>query len=248
MNDILFIGEWCVDIFIYGKVPRLSPEGPAPILQPTKELYNDGMVMNVANNFNSLETEYDVKIITNNNTITKTRYVDEKTNTLLLRLDENDEATPIEIKKYHDLDFKSVSAIVISDYNKGFLSEKDIQFFAKSHPLVICDTKKKLGNWCKDLEFIKLNRGEYENNKEFIEKNDWILEKLIITLDKDGCMYNGKLYPTKSVEIMDISGAGDTFVAAFVQKYLKTKDVIKSINFGNECASKVVQEKGVSVI
>jgi bifunctional ADP-heptose synthase (sugar kinase/adenylyltransferase) len=73
--------------------------------------------------------------------------------------------------------------VVISDYNKGFLTEEDIAYLAFKHPSVICDTKKKLGDWCKDLRFIKLNRSEYENNKEYIQKNDWILEKLIITLD-----------------------------------------------------------------
>ena len=88
----------------------------------------------------------------------------------------------------------------------------------------------------------------YNNNKEFIEKNDWILDKLIITLDKDGCMYNGNVYPTERVEIMDISGAGDTFVAGFTKKYLETKDVEQSIKFGNECSLKVVQQKGVSIV
>ena len=60
--------------------------------------------------------------------------------------------------------------IVISDYNKGFLNEEDIAYIGFKHPNVICDTKKQLGNWCKDLRFIKLNRSEFENNKEFIDE------------------------------------------------------------------------------
>ena len=99
-----------------------------------------------------------------------------------------------------------------------------------------------------DIIFIKLNRSEFENNKEFIKQNDWILEKLIITLDKDGCKHNGKIYPTEQVEILDISGAGDTFVAAFSKKYIETSDVEQSITFANECSSKVVQKRGVTTI
>lgn len=248
MKEIIFVGEQCFDVFIYGDTPRLSPEGPVPILQPTKEIFNNGMVMNVVNNFVSLDSSYTTRVFTNDDMITKTRYVDEKTNTLLLRVDENDISKRINLNDFEEIDYSKVEAIVISDYNKGFLTEKDIEFISKKHSIVICDTKKKLGDWCKDIKFIKLNRTEYNNNKEFIEKNDWILDKLIITLDKDGCMYNGNIYPTKKVEIMDISGAGDTFVAGFTKKYLETKDVEQSIKFGNECSLKVVQQKGVSIV
>ena len=48
--------------------------------------------------------------------------------------------------------------IVVSDYNKGFLTEEDIAYIGFKHPNVICDTKKQLGDWCRDLRLIKLNR------------------------------------------------------------------------------------------
>lgn len=244
-NLVLLIGESCTDVFIYGDTPRLSPEGPAPIFQPKREVYNGGMVLNVENNLKMLSIESDV--ITQINPITKTRYVNDTFNTLLLRVDETDYATRIEPKLLTQ-DFWKYSMIVISDYNKGFLTEDDIANIAFKHPNTICDTKKKLGEWCKDLKFIKLNRNEYQNNLEFIQNNDWILEKLIVTLDKDGCMYNGNLYPTEQVEIMDISGAGDTFVAGFVTKYLATNDIPQSIIFGNKCSAQVVQKRGVGAV
>ena len=179
--------------------------------------------------------------------ITKTRHIHESSNTLLLRIDEEKNIDNIG-DRLPKLDFWDYPMVVVSDYNKGFLTEEDIAYIAYKHPNVICDTKKKLGEWCKDLRFIKLNRTEFENNKEFIEENDWILEKLIITLDKDGCMYNGTTYPTEQVEIMDISGAGDTFVAGFVKMFLDTEDVPKSIQFANRCSAQVVQKRGVTTI
>ena len=245
MSRVLVIGEQCDDIFIYGDTPRLSPEGPAPVFIPTKEVYNGGMGMNVM--LNLMELGIDVDFEHQQSPITKTRHIHESSNTLLLRIDEEKNIDNIG-DRLPKLDFWDYPMVVVSDYNKGFLTEEDIAYIGFKHPNVICDTKKKLGEWCRDLRFIKLNRSEFENNKEFIEENDWILEKLIITLDKDGCMYNGTSYPTEQVEIMDISGAGDTFVAGFVKMFLDTEDIPKSIQFANRCSAQVVQKRGVTTI
>jgi sugar/nucleoside kinase (ribokinase family) len=43
-----------------------------------------------------------------------------------------------------------------------------------------------------------------------------------------------------------VSGAGDTFLAAFVTKYLETQDVNISITFANEMSAIVVSKRGVS--
>ena len=245
MNRVLVIGEQCDDIFIYGDTPRLSPEGPAPVFIPTREVYNGGMGMNVMGNLMALDIDVDFEH--QQSPITKTRHIHEPSNTLLLRIDEEKNIDNIG-DRLSKIDFWEYPMVVVSDYNKGFLTEEDIAYIGFKHPNVICDTKKKLGEWCKDLRFIKLNRTEFENNKEFIEENDWILEKLIITLDKDGCMYNNTMYPTEKVEIMDISGAGDTFVAGFVKEFLDTEDISKSIQFGNRCSAQVVQKRGVTTI
>lgn len=245
MNKILLIGEKCDDIFIYGDTPRLSPEGPAPVFIPSREVYNGGMGMNVMGNLMALGIGVDFQH--QQASITKTRHIHESSNTLLLRIDEEKNIDNIG-DRLPKLDFWEYSMVVVSDYNKGFLTEEDIAYIGFKHPNVICDTKKKLGEWCRDLRFIKLNRSEFENNKEFIEENDWILEKLIITLDKDGCMYQNTTYPTEQVEIMDISGAGDTFVAGFVKMFLDIDDIPKSIQFANRCAAQVVQKRGVTTI
>lgn len=245
MSKVLVIGERCDDIFIYGDTPRLSPEGPAPVFIPTREIYNGGMGENVMNNLTALKI--DVEFHHQHSPITKTRYIHEPSNTLLLRTDDERNIDNIG-DRLPKIDFWEYQMVVISDYNKGFLTEEDIAYIGFKHPNVICDTKKQLGDWCKDLRFIKLNRSEYQNNIEFISKNEWILEKLIITLDKDGCMYNGTSYPTEEVEIMDISGAGDTFVAGFVKMFLDTDDISESVQFANRCSAQVVQKRGVTSV
>lgn len=246
MSKILVIGEECTDIFIYGDTPRLSPEGPAPVFIPTKEVYNGGMGLNVVSNLTAfgLDVDFHHQL----NPITKTRYVHSLSNTLLLRVDEEQNIDRIKNETLTTIDFWDYEMVVIADYNKGLLNDEDIAYIGFRHPNVICDTKKKLGEWCRDLRFIKLNRSEFQNNKEFIDNNDWILEKLIITLDKDGCMHKGVSYPTEQVEIMDISGAGDTFVAGFVKMFLDTDDIGESILFGNKCSAQVIQKRGVTTI
>ena len=54
--------------------------------------------------------------------------------------------------------------------------------------------------------------------------------------------------PTEEVPVKDVSGAGDTFLAGLVCKYIKTNDIEKSIKFAQECTMKVVQKHGVTTI
>jgi len=109
------------------------------------------------------------------------------------------------------------------------------------------DTKKKLGDWCKDITFIKVNRQEFQNNFGVIKENDWLFDKIICTLDRGGAMYKTQTFKVKSVDTADVSGAGDTFVAGFVARYLDSEDIEVSIDWANYCAGEVVKKKGVSV-
>jgi D-beta-D-heptose 7-phosphate kinase/D-beta-D-heptose 1-phosphate adenosyltransferase len=111
------------------------------------------------------------------------------------------------------------------------------------------DTKKNLGRWSKDCTWIKINEVEYQKTLKDIDNLSHIFdEKLIVTLSERGCRYRDKIFPVDKVEIKDLSGAGDTFLAGLISKYLKTQDIEASIVFANECATKVVQLRGVNVI
>lgn len=243
-NKILVIGDSCVDEFVYGKSHRLCPEAPVPVFMPLHTVVTDGMASNVMNNLKSLGNSVD--IITNKNKIVKRRYVEEEFNHLFLRVDENDKSEKIDLTDIPDL--KKYSAIVISDYNKGFLSEDDIQWISSQHSLTFLDTKKKLGKWAEKLKFIKINRTEYNNNKEIIENNYILLNNTIVTLGKDGCVFRGIQYKTNIVDVKDITGAGDTFLSALVTEYVNSGNIEKALQFANTCASQVVQQCGIAVI
>ena len=85
---VLVIGDSCTDVFIYGDIERICPEAPVPVFKPTHTTKNSGMSKNVVANFKALGITVD--IITNTNKIQKIRYVDNKSNQMVLRVDEHD--------------------------------------------------------------------------------------------------------------------------------------------------------------
>jgi len=71
-------------------------------------------------------------------------------------------------------------------------------------------------------------------------------QNLIVTQGSKGCFHLDKIYEVPMVEVKDVSGAGDTFLSGFSYKFIETGDFDLSIHFANECATKVVQKRGVS--
>jgi len=253
MNKILVIGDSCEDRFTYGSSRRLCPDTPAPVFSPNKDVINFGMAGNVYENLKSFGIQCD--LITNAEKMIKQRYVDERTNHTFLRVDTNDKVKSI---KFNPLDIKrkNYKAIVVADYDKGFLTESDISILCSLNSTVFLDTKKQIGDWCKNAFIIKINNPEFKLIENNINLRDWE-NKLIVTLGERGCKFLNALkrkrpeeegfsyYPVGAVDVFDLSGAGDTFQAALVAKYMQTTDITTAIQYANHCASQVVQKKGV---
>ncbi len=258
--NVLVIGDSCEDIFIYGDIERISPEAPVPVFKPTHEESNGGMAKNVANNVEALDMH--IHTVTNKNSITKIRYVENRSGQMVLRVDEHDSCERVDKNLLSDLvknKFKRppfgfdrqqedhYDAIIISDYCKGFLEEEDIQHICENNKNVFIDTKKKLGEWVKDADFIKINELEYKKNHELLS-DDGFKEKLIVTLGSKGCRYNERDFSVEEVPVKDVSGAGDTFIAGLVRGYLDTNSIYEAIKFAQECTTKVVQKHGVATV
>lgn len=245
MCKVLVIGDSCKDVHVYGRCERLAPDAPVPVFIPIYEKQNLGMAGNVYQNVVSMGQQAVLK--TNNSIIEKKRYVHEETNHMFLRIDSGEG----NVDRIEDLTVDFISnfdLIIISDYNKGFLLEEDIQFICENHDLVFIDTKKNIGDYCKDCTYIKINKNEYAASIDFISKSDWAKDKVIVTLGSNGCSLGNKTYPVDKVEIKDLCGAGDTFMAGLCVNYMKTKNIDQAIEFANQCATKVVQLKGVNTV
>jgi len=230
---ILLIGDNCTDVYQYGVVDRISPEAPVPIFRFTHVENRPGMVSNVKNNLINLGCTVTCM---HGVSSTKTRIIDSRSRQHLLRMDEDIAGKPLLIE---DIDLtKDYDAIVISDYNKGYISYTLIRDLRDSYsgPIFI-DTKKS------DLEyfegcFVKVNAQERSLATS-------ICSDLIVTRGEQGAEYQGISYPAPTTEVVDVCGAGDTFTAALAYQYLKTNDIKQAIEFAVKAGAVSVQHTGV---
>ena len=236
---VLLIGDTCIDEYQYGVVERLSPEAPVPVFKPTRIETRPGMASNVESNLLAFGIE---TVMIGGDKSTKTRLIDERSNQHIVRIDNDiilEKSLPFSIIP---ADMLAMDAIVFSDYNKGLVSYELIENIRNNYlgPVFI-DTKKtdlSRFNNC----FVKINESEYQKLKT--QNNH-----LIVTLGNKGAMYktimNEKFYSSKNVDVTDVCGAGDTFLAALVYKFLNTRNIDSAIDFANKAASVTVQHLGV---
>ena len=231
---VLLIGDSCTDEYVYGSCERLNPEAPVPILKFNRKETKKGMAWNVRENIESFGIE--VYMITNQETITKTRYIDEKYNQQILRVDDEPDLKPMN----YDLPDEHFDALVISDYDKGFLSNKKVFELVEwfDGPVFIDSKKTKLP---KESCFVKINDLEFS-------KLDNPSDNLIITRGSKGAEYQGKLYPGEKVDIFDAVGAGDTFLSAMVYFYLKYGKIEEAIPYANKAAAIAVSNFGTYIL
>jgi D-beta-D-heptose 7-phosphate kinase/D-beta-D-heptose 1-phosphate adenosyltransferase len=245
---ITVIGELCHDIFVYGDTKRLSPEAPVPVLTHTHVERNLGMAGNVRQNLWALDSTLKIGLVHQKKEIKKTRYVDDKSNHMFLRVDEGEDFVDSLVLSENIInEIEQSDVVIVSDYHKGFLSEEVLIQIGKHSKLSIIDTKKELTKDIIDsFDFIKLNEHEYNQNKNI---SDEYKNKFIITLGMKGAKYNDDIFPSPAPkQTMDVSGAGDTFTASFSIKYYETKNVSESIIFANQMASIVVSKRGVTTV
>lgn len=257
MKNILVIGERCHDMFHYGNVDRLSPEAPIPILSDIETISNEGMAKNVYNNLIRMNEVYDkgfeINIITSNYSPKKERYVDRKSNHYFIRIDEPNNYDIFEFSKQNLALIKKADNIIISDYNKGFIPPlhiHEICIHKKKECKVFIDTKKVIDPFnYTNIDFFKMNSDEWGKNSNAVKRgiNNY-KSKVIVTNGSMGAVFNNREYKTTSIVSMDVSGAGDTFIAGLVFEYSQSQDIEKSIIFANEMANIVVSKKGVSII
>ena len=244
MPKILVIGDSCTDIYIYGSCDRLCPEGPIPVFNPMYEQCAAGMAENTYQNMKVFND--DVVLITNNEDITKTRYIDEKTNQLLLRIDCNDKCNRIDQKHIQQIQQHEYDAIIISDYNKGFLSDEDIIEISYSSPMSFLDSKRLLTEEIiRSFCMIKLNEYEWKQNEQIVSL---FPDKFVITLGSKGVKFKSSTYlPTKVCQTFDVSGVGDVFIAALSSFIIQGSTIEDAIKLAQECCQKVIQRKGTCV-
>ena len=234
--NILLIGDTCDDIYTYGNVNRISPEAPVPVFVPLYSIHKDGMAGNVRKNLEALGCTVN---FLHGETSKKKRLIDERSKQHLMRLDKDAESKPITfetaIPDVYD-------AVVISDYNKGTVTYELIEELAQEVTVpIFIDTKKtdlaRMGG-C----YVKINALEKSRVTSHHPQDD----HLIVTQGHHGARWNGWVFPGETVgNIVDVCGAGDTFLAALVYRFLQTNDMREAVKFANKASAVTVQHVGV---
>jgi bifunctional ADP-heptose synthase (sugar kinase/adenylyltransferase) len=244
MFKILVIGEKCIDRFMYCDVSRFSPEAPVPVLNPIEIVENDGMAGNVVRNILAMKSDSLVAHWYQDEIITKTRFVEKKSNHMFLRLDEGEtNISKVELIDERIEELGHFDIVIVSDYDKGFMTNDDLLTIGKNSKISILDSKRKLSKEIvNSFTFVKLNEKESLQNSDLLE-----CKNILVTLGSKGTKFNDEVYPSPNPqETIDVSGAGDTFTSGFILKYLETGDIKTSIIYANEMASIVVSKRGVA--
>ncbi len=167
---------------------------------------------------------------------------------------------------------KKADAVIISDYAKGLLSDElvaKVMALAHEHrKLITIDPKprRKLKFFQPDLitpnrkEALQLAGIEPEPHQPFpaAEVCSRIYElyrpkHLVITLSEDGMLlsHNGKvdkIIPTMAREVFDVSGAGDTAIAALTLGLAGGAMLEEAAQFANVAAGVVVGKLGTATV
>jgi len=202
----------------------------------------------------------------NRQSIIKSRII--ATHQQVLRYDKESK-NPIK-KEYEEkiLDFiknhiDDISVFLLSDYEKGTLTsnltEKIIKLANKYNKKLIIDPKKDFSKY-KKAYMIKPNKKELSiatgmeiNNKEDLIKAGWKLKKeldlkyLLVTLSEEGMALFGDEFiqiPTIAKEVYDVTGAGDTVLAALGYYLKREENIKKAMHFANAAAAVVVGKLG----
>ena len=158
--------------------------------------------------------------------------------------------------------------ILISDYGKGTLTktvtQSLIQIANKNNIKVLVDPKGQDYSKYKDSFLLTPNikeAGEATNivindevsllNAISKLKNDCNLDLSLITMSEKGvAVYDGnlKIYPTTSVEVFDVTGAGDTVLASLGFAIGCNLNIDKAVQFANLAAGIAVAKIGSSTV
>jgi rfaE bifunctional protein kinase chain/domain len=153
-QNILVVGDVMLDHFLWGKVSRISPEAPVPVVEVTRESYFPGGAANVARNLRALGAPASVLgtigddsageelreileqqaiethgliVDPNRPTTLKTRIVAHHQQVVRFDREHTVAVSPLVERKlldYFDAQMDRCGAVIFEDYGKGLLSQR----------------------------------------------------------------------------------------------------------------------------
>jgi D-beta-D-heptose 7-phosphate kinase/D-beta-D-heptose 1-phosphate adenosyltransferase len=194
----------------------------------------------------------------------------------IVRVDREDR-TPITPLQWASLELKldqflaDADALIVEDYGKGFVTQEVADavatLCAKHKVIWTVDPNPNNPLIWRHPRAIKPNRAEAfaaadkrlsDSEKDLDEVGEkllkmWDTDLLLITLGDQGIsLYQREQPPyrsaTKAKEVYDVSGAGDTVIAAFTLALAAQADPIEATEIANHAASVVVEKLGTATL
>jgi rfaE bifunctional protein kinase chain/domain len=156
--------------------------------------------------------------------------------------------------------------VVVSDYAKGFVhhARKIIEIANRLNKRVLIDPKIRNYSNYSGASLLTPNYKEFEHMVGFCRNADEVeakahevierlnLECLVLTRGSDGMtLFQGtKSYsiPAVAKEVFDVSGAGDTVIAALTLGLSVGMSFMDAVMFANKCASIAVSKFGTASV
>lgn len=293
---ILVIGDLILDCYIWGKVSRISPEAPVPIVEVTNDTFMLGGAANVAYNVAALGGKATVVGVAGRDragkilreildekgigtaifddsrpTTMKTRVIAH--NQQVVRFDKEDK-TKISERVFRDIKgflkeaVSDYDAVIVSDYKKGIVSPELMKVIlaaaGSKGKFVAVDPKVGHFHLYKGVSLVTPNLTEashgsgieIKDEKTLQKAGETLLKKLsckavLITRGEEGMSLfeKGKVVhiPTAARHVYDVTGAGDTVIAAFALAYVSGAALEQAAIIANRAAGIVVGEVGAAV-
>ncbi len=295
---IAVVGDMMLDEYLIGKVNRISPEAPVPVVNIEEERSVLGGASNVANNLRSLEGEVLVFGVVGEDsngekfirelkgkkidpsgivkdgmrpTIIKSRVLSQGQQ--LLRLDwekDTNISKGIQDKIIENIEghIENIDAILLSDYNKGvlteYVSEKIINMAKEHNKKIIVDPKPQNFKNYKGATSMTPNKKEildyfglkkFEDEEEISNamkrlKEELDLDYVVLTRSEEGFSLFDKEHrrvPTVAREVYDVTGAGDTFISTLLLSLCAGANLYEAGVIANMASGIVVAKIGTAV-
>ena len=243
---VLVFGDIIIDKYIYGTSTRISPEAPVPVVTYTDEKTTMGGAALVFENLTSLGVDAELYDTLEDHSV-KTRIICD--GHYITRIDEDKNANSNAVlERVKQSDFSTYDIVVLSDYNKGTLdnARQIIKHINKFNCKVIIDPKRYAHDY-ENAWLVKPNHSEYTK----FEFDEW--KGNIITTDAghsvratiDNVEYD---IPVESVEVSDVTGAGDCFLASFVYALTKGYTHKKCLELAVRGSTESVKHAGTYIL
>ncbi len=293
-KKVLVLGDLMVDKYIWGNVSRISPEAPIPVVEVKEETACLGGSGNVGQNLISLGAAAILTGVVGEDKegewIKKSSFVrrgifssDKRPTTVksriiahhqqVVRVDVEDRKPISPRLKERVLEFirrETWDGLIISDYDKGLLSESLIQEVLsiaqrKKRPVFVDPKEKNFPSYSpvtlltpNHLEVGKIVHHKCVSDQETEKAGKTILSEirtkfLIIKRGELGLSVfeKGKKtvhIPAQAKQVYDVTGAGDTVIAVSSLALLAGASILEASHLANAAAGIVVGKLGTATL